>query len=59
MLNVLAFLLAFLLDIILILAVYKGIKFIGKFDFGKIALTIYLLVNIASDFIDLLVKVLK
>lgn len=51
--------LAFLLDIILILAVYKGIKFVGKFDFGKIALTIYLVVNIASDFLYLLEKVLK
>lgn len=52
-------LLCFILAIIVILAVYKGIKFIGKFEWGKIFLTFYLVVNLASDFIDLLIKVLK
>lgn len=59
MLNVLAFLLAFLLDIILILAVYKGIKFIGKFEIGKIVLLIYLGVRITGDLLDLLIKILE
>ena len=55
MLDVLGFLLA----IIIVLVVYKGIKFVGKFEWGKIALTIYLVVNLAGDFVDLLLKVLK
>lgn len=59
MLNVLAFLLAFLLDIILILAVYKGIKFISRFEIGKSVLLIYLGVKITGDLLNLLLKVLK
>lgn len=55
MLEVLALILTF----IIALAVYKGIKFIGKFEMGKIVLTIYLVVNIAGDLLDLLIKVLK
>lgn len=51
--------LAFLLGLITVFAVYRGIEFIGKFELGKIALTFYLVVNIASDFLHLLEKVLK
>lgn len=51
--------LAFILILIIAFAVYEGIKFIGKFEIGKIVLTIYLVVNIAGDLLDLLIKVLK
>lgn len=51
--------LAFLLGLIIAFVVYNGVKFIGKFELGKIALTFYLVVNIASDFLHLLEKVLK
>lgn len=55
MLDVIAFILA----IIIMLAVFTGIQFIGKFEFGKLVLTIYLAVNIANDLVDLLIKFLK
>ena len=51
--------LAFILLVIIAFAVYEGIKFIGRFDIGKIVLLIYLVVNLTGDLINLLIKVLK
>ena len=51
--------LAFILGLVIAFAVYIGIKFISKFEIGKIVLTIYLVVNIAGDLLDLIIKILE
>lgn len=51
--------LAFILILIIAFAVYNGIKFINRFEIGKIVLLIYLGVKITGDLLDLLLKVLN
>lgn len=55
MLDVLAFTLYF----IIVFLVCNGVRFIGKFELGKIVLFIYLVIRIVVDLTDLLVKFLK
>lgn len=51
--------LAFILILIIAFGVYNGIKYINRFEIGKIVLLIYLGVRITGDLLDLLIKVLK
>lgn len=51
--------LAFILILIIAFVVYSGIKFINRFEIGKIVLLIYLGVKITGDLLDLLLKVLN
>ena len=51
--------LSFILILIITFVVYNWIKFISRFEIGKILLLIYLGVSLTNDFLDLLLKVLK
>lgn len=51
--------LSFILILIITFAAYNGIKFVSRFEVGKIAILIYLGVRITGDLLNLLLKVLK
>ena len=39
--------------------VYRGIEYVCKYDLGKRLLTIYLVIKIATDLVDLLLYILE